>query len=85
MTDDLDDDLLFINLTILPAIYIFTAIKMWNNYEELKDKESPASETYGYFCADVAFDEVPKFVGIVASFINTLRTYLMCYALATMR
>lgn len=40
LTDDIDDDLLFINLTILPSIYIFTAFKMYMNYDELKNKES---------------------------------------------
>lgn len=81
LSDDIEDVLMITVMVIIPGVYFYLSIKMWKNYDALKDKESPEAEFYGHFSKNVALDEVSKLVGITASFLSTIRAIVMCTVL----
>lgn len=77
LSDEIEDVAMVCVMVFIPCVYLFLATKMWMNYDALIDKESPTAELYGYFCKNVALDEVGKTVGLIASFLSTIRAMLM--------
>lgn len=54
---------------------------MWMNYDAIMDKNSAEFKLYGYLSKDIALNEVSKPVGIIASFLSTIRTFAMIFVL----
>ena len=68
---------MYIVLVGFPIGYVMLAVLMWQNYETLKDKQSSDTKTFGYYIFNVELRETGKIVGLITSFIPTIRTYAM--------
>lgn len=58
-------------------MFIGLSVKMWKNFEELKDPESKAFQTYGFYLEDVAIDEVSRPIAIISAQLNQIRVFMI--------